>query len=110
MVALARRVLDVEDDDLIGCIIHSVIDEVWVLSRYYLADAFSRLAPANFGKQNEVSQGVIDSGTDALCSNRIIGTNVIGKLGEVLHRVRRKSQLHASKRRNAASTSVSVAN
>jgi hypothetical protein len=65
MVALTRWMLDVEDNDLIFGLIHRVVDEIWVLPGYHLADAFRRLAPPDSGKQNEVSQGLIDSSTNA---------------------------------------------
>ncbi len=49
MAALTRLVLHVEDDDLIFCLVHGVVDEIRIFSSYHLADAFSHLSPADFG-------------------------------------------------------------
>lgn len=62
------------------------------------------------GKQDEVGQAVIDRIADGFRGLRIASADIVSELGDIINGTPREPQLHWSKRRNAASTSASLAN
>ena len=56
VLPVASRMLDSENDDIIGRLIEAVVDEVGIFSSYKFAHAFNRLPPAKLRKQNEILQ------------------------------------------------------
>src|SRR5579864_2552007 len=102
--------LDVEDHDLFGGLIDSVVNEITISTGYEFAHAFRLLLSAHVRKKQEVLQARIDCRPHTLGGSRISGKDVIGNFDDVRGGARRKAQLHRSKRRNAASTSASLAN
>jgi hypothetical protein len=91
VLALTRWVLYAKDDDLIGGLINGVVDEIGKLRCHELANAFSRLSATDLGEQNNVSQACIDVSADTLSSARVAGTDVIGKLCDVLDCTQRET-------------------
>jgi len=56
VLALARVMLDTEDNNLIGDAIEDVVHKVRIFSTYKFANAFQHLPASKFRKQNEVLQ------------------------------------------------------
>jgi hypothetical protein len=54
MLALARGVLDIENDNFRRGFVYLVVDEVAVPSRYKFSDTFKSLPPPNPRKQDEI--------------------------------------------------------
>lgn len=50
--------LDIEDDDFFGGIIHRVVDEIGIFTGYELPHARGLLKAADMGKQNQVLQAL----------------------------------------------------
>jgi hypothetical protein len=71
---------------------------------------FGLLQPANMREQDQVLQSVVNGCANPPRSGWIMGVEIVGDISKVLSRTQRETQLHLSKRRNAASTSASVAN
>src|ERR1700722_7744347 len=90
--------------------VHSVIDEVAVFAGHQLANTFDGLPPADLGKECKGLQGRENRIAHGQRRSRVPNANVLGNGDKVGCCPRREAELHRSKRRNAASTSVSVAN
>src|SRR5438105_9262134 len=110
MFAFAGRMLDGEDDNFLGLVVSGVIDQIWVPPRHQLAHALDLLWSSNMRKQNQTLERFKNRGPHAKRGLRAVFADIVGDLGEVPSRTRREAELHCSKRRNAASTSASVAN
>src|SRR5262249_53597491 len=110
MLALLCRMLHIENDDFTCSFVDRVVDEIRIFTRDKLAHAFCLLGAANVWKQNKILQTFIDCRTDALRSGRVSLPNVVSDSRNIFDSALREPQLHRSKRRNAASTSASVAN
>src|SRR6266850_2400001 len=110
MFTLAGWMLDSENDNFLGLIVSSVIDEIRISPRHQLAHALDLLLPSNMRKQNQTLQRFKNRGAHAKPGLRAMSADMVGDLGEIPNRTRRETELHCSKRRNAASTSASVAN
>src|SRR6266700_7467886 len=87
-----------------------VVDKIWVFPRDELSHAFDCLRSAHLRKEYQVLERLKNGGTHMPCGVRIARANVVGDGRQVLGRSGRKTKLHRSKRRNADSTSSSVAN
>jgi hypothetical protein len=61
-------------------------------------------------KEQQELQAIVDRVPRRRGSVGILGADEVGDVGQVLGRAPREAELHFSKRRNAASTSASVAN
>ena len=53
MVALAGRMLNGEDNNFLGLVVSSVIDQIWIPARHHLAHALDLLLPSDLRKQNQ---------------------------------------------------------
>src|SRR5436190_23510130 len=107
--ACARGMLDRIDDDLPCRVVNAVIDNEGVAPRDNLAHALDCLRPACTREPTEHPQGFEDRGTDAHGGSGILGANVVTNRRQILSGSRREAQPHGSNRRNAASTSASLA-
>src|SRR5271156_4310651 len=110
ILSFARRVLDGENNDLAGTSVQTIIDQIRIFSGHELAHAFNCLTPTGLRKQHKILQRIKDGGAYTQRSIWITLTDIIGNIDQVLRRSRREAKLHRSKRRNAASTSASLAN
>src|ERR1700675_422594 len=110
MLPLARGVLDGEDDDFLRRLINPVIDQIGIFPRDQLAHSFNGLRSADLRKQDQILQRLKNGRAHPLGRARIALADIVRDGGDILYRTRRKSELHWSKRRNAASISSSVAN
>ena len=73
MLALARGMLNCEDDDLVGGFVDRVVDEIRIFARHKFADPLGRLPPSNLGEQDEILQRVKDRGAYLLGGGRVMG-------------------------------------
>src|SRR5215212_269207 len=110
MFALASRVLDRQDDDLFRCLVEDIVDEIRITTCHELADTFGLLAPADQRKKSKSLERFEDRRADTPCGLRISLSYIVGNTVEVLYRLASKAKLHLSKRRNASSSSASLAN
>ena len=53
MVAPAGRMLNGEDNNFLGLVVSSVIDQIWIPARHHLAHALDLLLPSDLRKQNQ---------------------------------------------------------
>jgi len=102
--------LDSKDHDLVVRSIDTVVHEVGISSNDKLSDALDLLPPAQLREKHKVLQRTENDCSHANRSVRISLMNVVGNLSKIVGRAPRKPKLHRSKRRNAASTSASLAN
>src|ERR1017187_9056092 len=110
MLPLARRMLDSEDDDFLSRLIDAVIDQIGIFAGDQLTHPFNGLRSTDLRKQDQILQRMKNSRAHLPGGARITRTDKVRDGRDILCRTRRKSELHRSKRRNAASTSSSVAN
>ena len=110
MLPLARGMLDREDDDFLRRLINSVVDQIGISPRDQLAHSLDGLRSAELRKQDQILQRLNNSRAHPLGRGRIALANIVRDGGDIAYRTRSKSELHWSKRRNAASISSSVAN
>src|SRR5690349_19263023 len=80
------------------------------MSRHQLAHTFDLLLPADLRKRDQALEGRKNGGPNAKRGCGAVYANIGGDLGKILRCARREAKLHSWKRRNAASTSASVAN
>src|SRR5690349_15011141 len=99
-----------EYDNLVLGLVSRVVDKISVLASHKFAELLDALPAANPRKQENVRERGIDVGAHAAARRRIALVEVIGDVDEIRDGPRRKPQFHRSKRRNAASTSLSLAN
>ena len=86
MVSLLRGMHNAENNDLLGGIVHGVVDEISIARCHEFAHAFCLLKPADSWKQDEVLQAFINRGTNTLCRGRIARSKIVGDSGDVLQR------------------------
>src|SRR6266853_1466979 len=110
MFAPLRRMLHIEDDDLVGAFIDHIINDVRVGTGHELAHPLGLLQPSYTREQNQILQACIDRSPHAHGSRWVMVADIAGNGGNIFGCSPREAELHGSKRRNAASTSASVAN
>ena len=101
----AAWMFDVEDHNLVGGIVHGVINQIKIFFRHHPSDARNVLMAADMREQDQILYGLVDGGSHSFCSRRIANAKIIGNGGYVFDRPGCEAYLHRSKRRNAASTS-----
>jgi hypothetical protein len=65
MFALAGWMLDGEDDNFLGLVVSSVIDQIWISARRQLAHALNLLLPSDMRKQNQTLERFKNRGPHA---------------------------------------------
>src|SRR4051794_39367773 len=99
-----------DDHNRSSHLISPIVDEVGILPRDNLAYAVDFLFAPGVRKQQEILERLIDGGAHPNGGFWISFSKVVGDFGKVPAGTACKAKLHRSKRRNAASTSASVAN
>ena len=110
MLSLPRGMLDGEDDDFVSGHIDLLVNEVGIPPSDEFTALLYCLWSADLWKQNQILERMENSRARLLRSRRIVSADIVADGSEVLRSTRREPELHRSKRRNAASTSSSVAN
>jgi hypothetical protein len=83
MFALAGWMLDGEDDNFLGLVVSSVIDQIRIPPRHQLAHARDLLLPSDMRKQSQTLQRFKNRGPHAKRSLRAVFADIVGNLGEI---------------------------
>jgi hypothetical protein len=110
VLTTTRRVLKREDHNLLRSLVDCIIDQIAVFGCNEFADAFDILGTTDRREERQILQGAQYSTPYRERRGSITGMQILGDFYKIARRARREPQLHRSKRRNAASTSSSVAN
>lgn len=97
-----------KDSYLLRCVISDVLNEIMIFLRHEFAHRLYRLQASDAWKMLQDFERFQDRSANAQSSDRIFRFDVIGDVGKITKRLRRKTQLHVSKRRNADLICASV--
>src|SRR5215212_4701004 len=91
--AVAGRMLNRQDHDLFGRFFDDVVDKVLVAARDQLSDASHLLLSADARKKDKSPQRSHDGGAHAKRRFRVLFTDIVCNVVEILFRLAREAQL-----------------
>jgi hypothetical protein len=83
MFALAGRMLDGKDDNFLGLVVSSVVDQIRISPHHQLTHALDLLLPSDVREQNQTLQRFNNRRTHTNRSLRAVLADIIGDLGEI---------------------------